>query len=277
MVGRRTECGRGLSPTPPDNTSLLRPEATSPLTQTTTTWFNLGDWSEARTYPAAAEALAVRLGTALQLSARDHLLDIGCGAGDQLLLWTERFHVAKVLGVDPSARSVRRAQVRTATFDNIEVRRADARRAFERSFDLRTPDVIASLDAAYHFRRRTDLLQAAAQRLPPGGRFGLTDLFVAPPRPLLRARLFAVTAGIPQDNLWTECRWRRELKSAGLVLTQWTDLTSAVLGGFGALRGRHLWWPPGLVRWKVGLTTKVAADAHRRGWLGYALITARRP
>ncbi len=272
----------GLAVPPPDS-SLLNAGADS-------TWQNLGDWSHADRYPDAARALAVRLGRTVGLSAADRLIDVGCGCGDQLVLWQTEFGVPEVIGLEPHRPSAERAAVRVGSKSGVSVEVA-SHRALRNAVAF-APTVIVSLDAAYHFDSRRRFLLDAAAALPRGGRLGLTDLFILGPRPDLRARALAAAAGIPQANLWSPMAWATALGEAGFSGFRFVDRTRSVLGGFGAFGRRRLsegWrWrnlagaarllgSGQLLKWiPIWATALAAADAAHRGWLGYAVITARR-
>ena len=245
------------------------------LNESGQTWQNLGDWSQADSYGEAASALARRLGVALALSPEDRVIDVGCGSGDQLCVWREVFNVARVHGLEPSTANARRAQRRCVRDDAIFVSKASDR-AVGSTTDA---SVVLSLDAAYHFSSRAEFLRRAAAALPAGGRLGLADLVAPGARPDLRARMFALGAGIPQQNLWSTERWAAELAQAGFRPRLIEDLTQPVLAGFGAFVARR--WPEiirrfGMTAFAVIATGWAARSAAQRGWLSFALVVAER-
>src|SRR5262245_37270934 len=62
--------------------------------------------------------------TTLRLTPGDRVLDLGCGPGTYLdALRTDGGHV---LGVDYSPKMVAKARTRAATWDDVEIRHADA-------------------------------------------------------------------------------------------------------------------------------------------------------
>ena len=68
----------------------------------TSGWFNFGYWKNGpQRFCDAARNLAVQLGKAASLTAVDRVLDVGCGAGDQLQVWSQEFQVECTLGVTP--------------------------------------------------------------------------------------------------------------------------------------------------------------------------------
>ena len=56
-------------------------------------WINLGDWSVTEDYREACHQLAFRLGNCLELKADDRLLELACGYGAGLRLWSESLGV----------------------------------------------------------------------------------------------------------------------------------------------------------------------------------------
>ena len=56
-------------------------------------WINLGDWSVTDDYREACHQLAFRLGDRLELKADDRLLELACGYGAGLRLWSKSFGV----------------------------------------------------------------------------------------------------------------------------------------------------------------------------------------
>lgn len=245
-----------------------------------TRWGNLGDWSGASEYPAAARALAVRLGKAACLGPGHHVLDAGTGAGDQLRVWVERFGVARVTAVERDrdlATAARSLAERGGWGSGVEVVVGDAVRA---PVDAASFDRVVSLDAAYFFRNRSDFLARAYHALQPGGRLALADLVLGAGVGGAVARALAPAFRVPRANLWTRAGWVASLESLGFRDVEVSDCTDAVLGGFarwsrngGAGRGLRSGRGARAVRW-VGQAGRVLADS---GALGYALVTARKP
>lgn len=245
-----------------------------------TAWANLGDWQDADTYPEAARHLALRLGRAAGLGPGHRVLDVGVGHGEQIRLWTEHFGVASVEGVDRNAEAVRRSRAALVQAG------LDARVQVGDGVDLpvagSSVDRVLALDSAYHLDPRAAFFRTAHHALRPDGRLALTDLVLrssedAPP-PLLRR--LAPFLGVPSGNLITEADYTRSLLEAGFTEPVVEDLSQDVLAGFarwarGAWAGLALRRPLG--GWPaVALTGWGAGLAHRRGWVSYVLVTARK-
>eukprot|EP00753_Platysulcus_tardus_P017528 PLAT6430.1.p1 GENE.PLAT6430.1~~PLAT6430.1.p1 ORF type:complete len:347 (-),score=168.56 PLAT6430.1:100-1113(-) len=197
-------------------------------------WQNVGYW---RNVPArsqqpdaglrfvtAARALAELLAEAAQLREGQRLLDVGCGCGDQLLLWDELARPAAVVGVNPAAAQAAVAQrkicaaKRQHTLSVLPLTAAAAcAKQQAASFDR-----VLSLDAAYHFRSRLAFFHSARRVLRADGRFACTDQCVTAVAARggwrwLLLRVLAAVSSIPAANLVTVEEYRRQLRQAGFV------------------------------------------------------------
>ncbi len=253
-------------------------------------WGNLGLWETDDNYSQACRRLAVALGSHAGLDDSSHVLDIGFGCGDQLLLWLRQFHVATLQGVNLSTSQTRRA---TALLLQHELGQhcAHLRQGDVNESGLwpvpgaPSPSHILCLDSAYHFPERDSFFARATGCLAVGGRLCLTDFVLAdgfqpglrelPLRAMLRA------ARIPRGNMVTVARYREQLADAGFAAAEVADISSEVMSGFSSWwlrhrhRARHL---PLRSRLKYGITARFLDWAYRNGVLRYVVISAtRRP
>lgn len=238
-------------------------------------WGNLGDWSQASTYPAAAHALAVRLGRAAELGPGQRIVDAGAGAGDQVGVWVEEFGVAHATVIERDARMaacVRSLARRRGWSSLVDVRAEDAAAA---SFDSDAFDRVVSLDAAYFFRTRARFLAAAHAALRPGGRLALADLVLRPGPAGRLARLLAPAFDVPTANLLTRPGWVASLQAMGYVDVRIDDCTGAVLGGFA--RWSRLSDGAGPRSRAVRVVGQVGGWVTRAHAVGYAIIRADKP
>jgi cyclopropane fatty-acyl-phospholipid synthase-like methyltransferase len=252
-----------------------------------TAWANLGLWHPGADYPRAAAALASLVGDAAGLDTKTNLLDVGVGAGEQLVHWIEYFGVPRVVAVeiDPAMMEEARRRVAAAGLDDrVEVRLDDAAAMYAApggshaggSGAPRPFDAVVALDCAYHFAPRTSFFAGACAALRPGGRLALTDLVVGETTPHGLSRM-ARRSGIPVENLVSEAEYRRRLCAAGFADLRTADLTDAVLGGFSrwaCARAPELIARGGRAGLMV-LGTAAASAAARRAGLRYLLISAR--
>jgi len=252
-----------------------------------TLWANLGDWSATDEYPQAAEALALRLGSAAELGPGHRVLDAGCGAGDQLRVWVERFDVGCVTGIEKNQRLAHLARTRVSDWgldSRIEVGVGDAgsRGWAERANgdDGRTSiDRILALDAAYFFGPRATFLASCHSVLRDGGLVAVTDLLLGDGASARLARRLSPLFGIPANSLLGEAGYQESLAAAGFETVRIEDCTEAVLGGFSRWirRGGHLTKDPtGIERAGLAMTGRTAARLCRSGGLRYVSIVARR-
>lgn len=237
-------------------------------------WGNLGLWTGAQSYPAACEALAVRLAQAAQLQQGCSVLDLGFGYGDQLRVWKQQFGVGRIRGIEIDPLGLAEAQRKTAHYADVSLRLAGADGlANNEHFDR-----VLALDCAYHFAPRAAFFAQAFAAMRPGGVLALTDLVLGTAhRPAHLARL----CDIPPDNLLTEQAYAAELRALGFINIQMEFLDEEVLAGFARF-GARLLRQRGLAALRHGgpkvLATAALAAWLRRGQrLHYMLIRAERP
>jgi SAM-dependent methyltransferase len=241
-------------------------------------WANLGDWTAARTYAEACEALAARVGSAARLGADDAVVEVACGEGEGLRLWLERFGVRRATGIDVQEGAIARARGLLA---RVARERWDV--AVGSATDLGaiatgTIDAVVCVDAAYHFDPRDAFFAEARRVLRAGGRLALTDVVLSHPRPSRIEALAARASAVPRANLGDEAAYVARLEAAGFEGIVVERLDDAVLRGFAAFVRRHV-VAHGLrsIRggWPKVLATAVAADlALRGGRVHYVMLSA---
>jgi SAM-dependent methyltransferase len=140
------------------------------------------DASELAAIPATNSASFAGVGNphcVERIVAGETVVDIGCGAGTDLLLAARKVgSTGKAIGVDmtPAMAERARAGARTMGFDHVEVRIGDA---LELPVDSGTVDVVIS-NGVINLTPDKDRAYAEAFRiLKPGGRFQLADIIVA--------------------------------------------------------------------------------------------------
>ena len=139
-------------------------------------WINLGDWSVTEDYREACHQLAFRLGDCLELKADDRLLELACGYGAGLRLWSESFEVqhCDALEYRRECHDFIESDPPSNLDELIKMRAEDF---FSSVFSGQCKgeagyDAILCVDAAYHFDSLRDLLKASRILLKPGGRIG---------------------------------------------------------------------------------------------------------
>lgn len=245
------------------------------------TWGNLGLWRDGEDddYAGACRALACAVADAAGLRAGDAVLDLACGAGDELQLWLDTYGAAQVHGVELDPLLAQAARQRLGTRATVQQGSALApAAAIDAAFDR-----VLCVDAAYHLRPRAAFLQAAWRALKPGGTLAYTDLCLQPAagsRGALVLRAAARLCGLAADELQGAAAQRARLEALGFAGVQVRPLDDEVLGGFarfvraqGARVARtalHRDWR------RPGLTARLIGPCRRAG-LGYLLLTATKP
>ncbi len=249
------------------------------------TWGSLGLWHDgADDYAEACESLARAVGQAAGIRPGERVLSLGCGAGDELLLWARGFGAAEVCGLerDPTLVAAARALLERRpppAGARVQVLCGDATQLATLALPHGRFDRIVCVDAAYHLSPRGAFLQAVHGRLRPGGRFALTDLTLGTPahrgwRLLLRAA--ARLTRVPLAELLPLPAQVARLRAAGFGDVQALALDATVLDGFarhvraqGPRIARTLWHPD----WqRPGLTARLIGPCRAAG-LGYALLS----
>ncbi|MGV9314815.1 class I SAM-dependent methyltransferase [Streptomyces sp. NPDC003691] len=204
-------------------------------------------------------------------SARDRLLEVGCGLGQGCALVLAEYGPAAVTGLDIHPEQLRRA--RTAQADLLA--REPDRLRFAEGAAERIPagdgtyDVVISVEAAQHFPDLTAFAAETARVLRPGGRAAVASFFTvddAPTAPAELAELLETYAG--------------GLDLARPVAALADAFTAAGLTGVRTEPiGTHVW--PGWDRWlshwwAEGTWPRNFLRAYERGLLDYYLVTAAR-
>lgn len=252
------------------------------------TWGSLGLWHDgADDYAEACSALAGAVGQAAGIQPGDRVLSLGCGAGDELLLWVREFGAAEVCGLERDAALVaaaRRLLDRTPLppGTRVQVLGGDAAQLGTLALPHRHFDRIVCVDAAYHLGPRTALLQAAHTLLRPGGRVALTDLTLAPTGPARWRWLLhgaAALARVPLAELLPLPAQLQRLQATGFGDVQALALDATVLDGFA----RHVRQQgPRVARtalhpdWRRPALTAALIGPCRAAGLGYALLSGER-
>ena len=249
-------------------------------------YLNLGYWDHgAQSLDEAAEHLAVLVGNAAGIGARDFVLDVGCGFAEHDMLWSSRFAPRGVVCLN---LSVEQLQAATQLFPDrtragIFLLAADAVRL---PFSDASFDAVVSVESAFHFRPRTAFLHEAARVLRPGGRLALADLCGIDRRLTLKNRI-AETVGrafwqIPKENLVPRAAYAEQLRSAGFIRVAVDSIWHHVYPRFADYALRRLHAPDIRARVSPVFRRMLLASLSARRKLDpeamdYVLVCGRKP
>lgn len=275
-----------------------------------TRWRNLGLWPPDGSggYAAACSAMAERVGDMAGVGASTRaVLDVGCGAGESLRIWSAR-GAALVVGVDAAPPVDCSSAVECCDAAGVGALAAARGERF---------DAVVCVDAAYHFApSRAAFFAAASSALsegspagcpaglllpsllkppiphPVGGRIGLADVLgssvdaggdVRRASRGLARRAIAALMRVPAANLCDAAQYEAMLASAGFVDVTVEPATERVVGGFARFAARHARSsfdsPPDRPGWSWSSVARAGAAlsaAFRHGQLEYVFVSARK-
>jgi arsenite methyltransferase len=233
-------------------------------------------------YHPGGVALTRRLAEALLLEQSERVVDVASGIGTTALLLASEFDV-EVLGVDLGAEQIAKARTRAASSQ------VDGRVRFEIGDAEQLPVDDATFDAAVcecafcTFPDKTTAAAELARVVRPGGRIGITDVWLEPDRldpdlAGLASRIACLADARPIPEV------RAILEAAGLVVQDVERHDHALLDTVerveARLRALRMLDAPVLrpfnLRRGIDLARR-AADVVRRGDAGYVLLVATRP
>lgn len=139
-------------------------------------YLNLGYWKTAKDIDTACRDMARLLAEEVSLKPDDHLLDVGCGFGDQDMLFHQEYGVEKITGLNITPVQVNLGNerlVEAGLDDKITLIEGSAT---DMPFDGPQFDAVVGLECAFHFDTRETFFKEALRVLNPGGRIALVDM-----------------------------------------------------------------------------------------------------
>ncbi|PPR06904.1 hypothetical protein CVT24_011594 [Panaeolus cyanescens] len=236
-----------------------------------TEWLNMGFWPGAKSFPEACKALALKNILAAQLKPESHILDVGYGTGESLLLLLSdsgiprpsllagitslraHYERSKKRVEDLKNRSAEAAQTRVVLFHDDAVWSTKSSKhhplrplSIESPSSSTTFDAILVLDCAYHFNTRRRFIEQAFEHLKAGGRISLADICFSSSA-LQKStskwliRLFKL---MPSSNIISIEEYEQQMKEMGYMDVIVEDITQDVFPGFTSfLKSRGAgWW-----------------------------------
>lgn len=206
----------------------------------TNTWINLGYWKDDDiSFPQAGEELAMLLGEAMKLDRNDHIIDVGSGKGDQLLLWLQAFNVKKIFALDvckshvACAQNVVKRHLSEDMLDKVQIKQlcGTCLPYIEHANTLICLDAMCHIPRAKFFRNVQDSIQ----------KVGMVDLVVSSSfKDYLAkhfwyrcfARFVCWMGCIPYENVITESEYKQLIQDAGFPSVHIQQIDKPVLHGF---------------------------------------------
>jgi cyclopropane fatty-acyl-phospholipid synthase-like methyltransferase len=201
-------------------------------------FMNIGYW---RHHPAtlddAARALVRLVATEACIGPDDAVLDVGCGFGDQDILWAEEYGARTIDAVNISAYQLRAAAQLIAARHLSERIRLRLASATSLPFDTASFDKVLCVEAAHHFDTREAFFREAYRVLKPGGVFAAADILLRPGRRLgtLSSRMMY----FPRANAYAMDGYQDRLRASGFTDVQVRPITEDVFAPFAQFLTRR--------------------------------------
>jgi cyclopropane fatty-acyl-phospholipid synthase-like methyltransferase len=238
--------------------------------------------------PSATARLTQLMLEAARIGPKDHLLDVGCGAG------APGCHVAletgaRVTGISTSAAGIEAARERAAGAGQSDRVSFEVRDGMDNGFPDRSFTRSWALESSLHMRDRDRLVTEMSRVLAPGGRLAVCDLMLMRPMNLREIRRLRAPLTLLRDvygdvRMETLDEYCQLAHGHGLIVEQADDLTAATRSTF-----EH--WRQNANRTREQVSTLVGEEYWQKfvdscdvlegfwddGAFGYGLLAASKP
>jgi len=260
------------------NKSSFEDSDSPPVTE----WLNMGYWKDAKTFPEACKALALKMILAADPKEGGTIMDVGHGTGESLLLLLSDPSIPRpshLIGITSLDIHYRRSRDRVDKFQathqnkvSVDLHHRDA--VFDGATHNTHPlnpsspitfNSILALDCAYHFNTRHKFLEQSFQKLAPdGGSIALADICFSPSSFQMITSMLNL---IPKHNQISLEDYVEKMTQIGYVDVNLEDVTSEVFPGFVSfLKSRGwAWWVFGsVIDWYSSMGARFVIVSGRR-------------
>lgn len=196
-------------------------------------FMNYGYWKSADTMVQANKELVSFFLDKADIKDKEnlHVLDVGCGYGEQDFHWMKSLHPScRITAVDIADRQIQKAKEKLEDChwkDRLTFEKADACLL---PYKENTFTHIFSLESAFHYPKREQFFKDTHRLLQEKGTFVICDIMLQDSykdsiftRSLLK--FFSDILTIPKENLISTSEWEKQIISAGFKIITNNDIT----------------------------------------------------
>lgn len=202
-------------------------------------FINFGYWKKNGDYDSSSQQLALMLAHYCVLQSNQKVISVGCGFGDELILWKEHCQLDTIIGINSDYQQLRTACSLKKGLD-VSVCQANATAL---SFLPNTLDRVMALESAFHFNTREQFFKEANTVLKSGGILSLADIILSDEKfNILQRGILMIIYRIfkvPVKNRQTWEEYKQSLQQTGFMDIEKKDITRRAIQGFAIYTIRH--------------------------------------
>jgi ubiquinone/menaquinone biosynthesis C-methylase UbiE len=180
------------------------------------------DLSPADEFHGRGRTATIELADLLKITAKDRVIDVGCGLGGPSRYLAHRFG-CKISGIDLTPGFIRTAQMLTRLLKLEHLVDHQVASALDLPFPDQSFDVVWSQNVAMNIADRRRYYGEMRRVLKPGGRLGLSEVLSGSGGPPLLPMPWASDPAA--SHCFTEAEVRQAMADAGLRIVHWVDQT----------------------------------------------------
>ena len=163
-----------------------------------------------------------------------NILDVGCGYGEQDIIWSSNLTDGKITAIDISKPQIffanKRREEEKIPDSKLEFKVGDAMNLSE-LFSNESFDKVISLESAFHYKNRSHFFKEVHNVLKKDGIFIIADISIDDNYRKntiseLFIKLFSDFLQMPTENIINSSAWKNDIKDSGFSIVETYDITN---------------------------------------------------